>query len=278
VTVTWSRITITAGPERVDAIAAAVVEATGQGVEEPRAGVICTIIESEGAARSLATLLRHQFDGLDVAVEATVPVDWSTRWRDGIVTRSFGRLVLTPSWLPVAPHDNLVVVSIDPESAFGSGEHGSTRGALALLERTLAVRDRVLDLGSGSGILAIAAVKLGARAAIGIEVDADALPIADENARKNGAARAVRFLVGDAAQLAPLAGPAELICSNILRSVNTSLMPAILEALAPRGTVIFAGMEEDEAPLFRPVLEAHALHVVDEVSDAGWWSVAVRRR
>jgi ribosomal protein L11 methyltransferase len=278
VTADWSRITITADVDRVDAIAAALVEATGQGVEEPRAGVICTIVESAGAATSLATELRRRFGGIDIIVEATVPVDWSTRWRDGIVTRSFGRLVLTPSWLPVPPRENLVVVSIDPESAFGSGEHGSTRGALALLERRLAAGDRVLDLGSGSGILAIAAVKLGARSAIGIEVDADALPIADENARKNRTAHAVTFLVGDAAQLAPLAGPAELICSNILRSVNTSLMPAILAALAPRGTIIFAGMEENEAPLFLGVLAAHELEVVEETRDAGWWSVAVQPR
>jgi ribosomal protein L11 methyltransferase len=278
VTAKWSRITITANPERVDAIAAALVESTGQGVEELRAGVICTIVESDLAATSLATVLRDRFAGIDVVIEATVPVDWSTRWRDGIVTRTFGRLVLTPSWLPVAPHESLVVVSIDPESAFGSGEHGSTRGALALLERRLVVHDRVLDLGSGSGILAIAAIKLGARSAIGIEVDADALPIADENARKNGVDHAVTFLVGNAAQLAPLAGPAELICSNILRSVNTSLMPAILGALTPHGTIVFAGMEENEEALFRPVLEDHMLDVVDEVRDAGWWSVAVRRR
>ena len=277
-TAKWSRITITASPERIAAIAAALVEATGQGVEEPRAGVICTIVESDLAATSLATALRDRFAGIDVDIEATSPVDWSTHWRDGIVTRNFGRLVLTPSWLPVDPHDNLVVVSIDPESAFGSGEHGSTRGALALLERRLTERDRVLDLGSGSGILAIAAAKLGARSAIGIEVDADALPIADANAQKNGVAHAVTFLVGDAAQLAPLAGPAELICSNILRSVNTSLMPAILEALAPRGTIIFAGMEANEEPLFRPVVDDHMLDVVDEVHDAGWWSAAVRRR
>jgi ribosomal protein L11 methyltransferase len=276
VTAKWSRITITASPERVDAIAAALVKAAGHGVEEPRAGVICTLVESDGAARSLATELCHRFAGIDVLVETTVPVDWSTRWRDGIVTRSFGRLVLTPSWLPVTPHDNQVVVSIDPESAFGSGEHGSTRGALTLLERRIAVRDRVLDLGSGSGILAIAAVKLGARTAIGIEVDAEALPIAEENARKNRAAHAVTFLVGDASDLAPLAGPAELICSNILRSVNTSLIPAILQALAPHGIIIFAGMEENEEPLFRPVLSQHGLAVVDEVRDAGWWSLAVR--
>lgn len=277
-TAKWWRVTITANPDQIDAIAAVLVATTGHGVEEPRAGVICTIVDSEGDARALVTELREQFAGVKATIEATDPVDWSTRWRDGIVTRTFGRLVLTPSWLPVAPRDNHVVVSIDPESAFGSGEHGSTRGALALLERRLTVGDRVLDLGSGSGILAIAAIKLGARSAIGIEVDAEALPVADENARKNRVDHAVTFLVGDAAQLASLAGPVELICSNILRSVNTILMPAILDALAPEGTVIFAGMEVIEEPLFRPVLAEHRLDVVDEARDAGWWSVAVRRQ
>jgi ribosomal protein L11 methyltransferase len=278
VTAKWWRVTITAEPEIVDAIAAAVVNATGHGVEEPRAGVISTILSSERDANALVTAVRDQFAGVDATVDATIPVDWSTRWRDGIVTRTFGRLVLTPSWLPVAPRDDQVVVSIDPESAFGSGEHGSTRGALALLERRLAAGDRVLDLGSGSGILAIAAIKLGARSAVGIEVDAEALPVADENARKNRVDHAATFLVGDAAQLAPLAGPAALICSNILRSVNTILMPAILAALAADGTVIFAGMEVIEEALFRPVLEAHGLEVVDEERDAGWWSVAARRQ
>ena len=103
------------------------------------------------------------------------------------------------------------------------------------------------------------------------------IPIAEANARRNAADRRVTFLGGDASELAPLAGPADLICSNILRSVNALLMPAILAALAPTGIAIFAGMEEAEAPLFRPVLETGRLTVIDEVRDTGWWSVAVRR-
>lgn len=277
-TAEWWRVMITVNPDQCDAVAAMVVAATGHGVEEPRSGVIATIVDSKHDAEALVSAMRHQFTRIAATIEATVPVDWSTRWRDGIVTRNFGRLVITPSWLPVAPEDHHVVVTIDPESAFGSGEHGSTRGALALLERRLAPGGRVLDLGSGSGILAIAAVKLGARSAIGIEVDAEALPVAEENARKNRVDQAATFLVGDAAQLAPLAGPAELICSNILRSVNTALLPAIRVALAPDGTVVFAGMEVLEEPLFRPVLAEHGLEVVDDARDAGWWSVAVRRR
>jgi ribosomal protein L11 methyltransferase len=273
----WWRLTISCGPDRSDAIAAAMVDATGNGVEEPAVGTICTTVDSEAGAHQLLRDVVEQFGAVRGTVERTDPVDWSTRWRDGIVTRTFGRVVLTPSWLPVEPLPGQVVVSIDPESAFGSGEHGSTRGALTLLERQLQRGDRMLDLGSGSGILAIAAAKLGARSAIGIEVDEADMPIAEANAARNGVPGAVTFLCGDAGELAPLAGPAELICSNILRSVNILLLPSILRALTPEGIAIFAGMEEIEEPLFRPVLTASGVTSIDEVRDAGWWSVAVRR-
>ena len=186
-------------------------------------------------------------------------------------------VILTPSWLPVTPAADNVVISIDPESAFGSGEHGSTRGALALLERHLEDGDAMLDFGSGSGILAIAAAKLGARSAIGIEVDEESLPIAAANAAKNGVADRVTFLLGEAQELGALAGPAELICSNILRTVNTLLLPDIAAALAGSGIAIFAGMEEAEADIFRTVLLENGWTVVDEVKDAGWWSVAASR-
>jgi ribosomal protein L11 methyltransferase len=274
----WWRVTIATSPAQLDAVAAAVVAMTGQGVEEPAAGQLCTTVDSEFLAREIARSLAAQFSGIDTTVAGTAAVDWSTRWRDGIVQRHFGRLLLTPSWLAANLAPGEVVVTIDPESAFGSGEHGSTRGALALLERHLRPGDRMLDLGSGSGILAIAAATLGARSAIGIEIDDEALPIAEANARTNRVEQVVRFLVGDALALALIAGPAELICSNILRNVNTTLLPVMLQALAPGGTLIFAGMEEPEDSLFRPVLDAHELRVVDETRDAGWWSVAARCR
>jgi ribosomal protein L11 methyltransferase len=134
----------------------------------------------------------------------------------------------------------------------------------------------VLDFGSGSGILAIAAAKLGAVSAIGIEVDDESHPIAEANAEKNGVSDRVTFLVGDAGDLGILAGPAEVVCSNILRTVNTLLLPAIQRSLVPGGIAIFAGMEDMEEELFRPVLAREGWTVVDDVHDAGWWGVAAR--
>lgn len=273
----WWRIAIECRPEDTDLVAAALVVATGQGVEEPDAGVLLTVATSEAEAKGVVQDLAERFVGLDGSVTPLEPVDWSVRWRDGIRTRTFGRLTLTPSWLPVAVGDDEALVVLDPESAFGSGEHGSTRAALTLLERHLRPGQRMLDFGSGSGILAIAAAKLGAASAIGIEVDDESHPIAEANAEKNGVQDRVTFLVGDAGELGVLAGPAEVVCSNILRTVNVLLLPSIEKALVPGGLAIFAGMEDAEEDLFLPVLERHGFTVVDDVHDAGWWGVAARR-
>lgn len=272
----WWAVDVEAAPDRRDLVGAWLVARTGQAIEERDDGTLVTFAEDEAGADALIAALAEMH-----AVRATrrplEPVDWSVRWRDGIAPRHFGRLTVTPSWISGNEPDRITVV-VDPETAFGSGEHGSTRAALTLLERHLAPGDAVLDLGSGSGILAIAAVKLGARLATGIEIDDEANEIARANAARNGVAERTSFLTGDAADLAPLLGPADVLLSNILRTVNVTLLPAIRLALRRDGLAIFSGMETAEAPLFRPALEEADFGVVDEVTDAGWWAVAARRR
>jgi ribosomal protein L11 methyltransferase len=273
----WWAVDVRPADDGRDALSAWLVARTGQAVEERADGTIVTFATDEGAADALIDELRAEHgSGVTASRRPLETVDWSTKWRDGIQSRRFGRLTVTPTWLAGAD-DGLQVV-VDPETAFGSGEHGSTRAALLLLERRLRPGDRVLDLGSGSGILAIAAIRLGARVAIGIENDAEANAVARRNASRNGVEAQVEFLDGDAATLAPLAGPADLLLSNILRTVNTSLLPAIVAALSPDGVAIFSGMEATEAELFRPPLAAAGLEPIEEALDTGWWAVAVRRK
>lgn len=273
----WWRVTIRSRPADREAVAVFLVGVTGQGVEEAADGTIHAVASSEDHARGVVARVTDTFSAVEGDIARLDPVDWSVRWRDGIVTRRFKRLILTPTWLPVPAGPGEVVVTLDPESAFGTGEHGSTRAALALLERHLRPGDRMLDLGSGSGILAIAAALLGARSAIGIEVDEGALPIAEANAERNGVADRVTFLVGDAADLSAMVAPAELVCSNILRTVNAILLPTIHASLVSNGIAIFSGMEAAEEPLFLPVLEATGFAPFDDVRDGGWWAVVARR-
>jgi len=269
--VSWWAVEVEAAPERREVVGAWLVARTGQAIEERDDGTLVTVAETEPLADALiaAVAEAHQLQATRRPLDS---VDWAVHWRDGIEARRFGRLTVTPSWLETAPGQFTVV--LDPESAFGSGEHGSTRAALTLLERHLVPGATVLDLGSGSGILAIAAIKLGAGRAIGIEVDDEANRIARQNAGKNGVADRTEFLTGDAADLAPLLGPAGMIVSNILRNVNALLLPAIRASLAPGALCIFSGMEATEAPLFRPELAAHGFEVRDEVIDTAWWAVA----
>jgi ribosomal protein L11 methyltransferase len=275
---TWWAIDVRTTPEERDRLGAWLVARTGQAVEERDDGTLVTFAPDDAAAdRLIAELGREAGAPAETSRRRIEPVDWSTRWRDGLGARRFGRLTVAPSWTP-RPGETGPLVVLDPETAFGSGEHGSTRVALSLLERFVRPGDLVLDLGSGSGILAIAAVKLGAARAIGVESDAEATPVAARNVERNGVAAAVQLLEGDAGDLAPLLGPADLVLSNILRTANTALLPAIASALRSRGVAIFSGMEVAEAPLFLPPLEAAGFAVEEALSDSGWWGVAARRR
>jgi ribosomal protein L11 methyltransferase len=272
----WCALDVRSPPETRDAVATWLVGRTGQAVEERDDGLLTSFAPSESEAGSLLTDLRSAFGSAIAAAARPLPdVDWSRRWRQGLEPRIVGRLTVTPSW--TVPEGGLErTVIIDPETAFGTGEHGSTRGALLLLDRHLRPGDRVLDLGSGSGILAIAAVKLGASRATGIEIDPETEPIATNNALRNGVLDRVSFLTGDAAILTELLSPAELIVSNILRSVNQSLLVRIRASLAPGGIAIFAGMEQTERPIFLEAIAAAGFLVIDEAVDETWWSVAAR--
>jgi ribosomal protein L11 methyltransferase len=272
------------GAER-GSVAALLVQVTGQAIEEREDGTLIGWAETRARAEEIRSTFEARGTKHDVQIRELDDVDWTTEWKKGLAPRTIGRVILTPSWIPQTAGPGQVVVVVDPETAFGSGEHGSTRGALLLLDRTMHAYEarstkhgpRVLDLGSGSGILAIAAAKLGAQRAVGIEFDGEANPVAERNVERNGVGDRVVILEGDAGELAPLGAPADIVVSNILRTVNVMLLPAIVAALAPDGVAIFAGMEEQEEVLFRPALASHGLTVTDEVRDANWWSCMVVR-
>lgn len=273
----WA-VEVHAALDAQDDVAGWLVGRTGHAVEERDDGTIIGFAPSESAAHQLESELRSVFPSVsELVCRPLVPMDWSTRWREGLGPRRTGRLTVIPSWLLVPP-DSDVIVALDPENAFGSGEHGSTRAALALLERLLVPGMRVIDLGSGSGILAIAAVKLGARHAFGIDIDSEAIPVARRNAERNHATPQTEFLEGDALVLASLCQPADLILSNILREPNVQLLPVIRAALTQDGIAIFSGMEESEAPLFRPELEQAGFRSLQELIDDGWWATAAVRQ
>jgi ribosomal protein L11 methyltransferase len=272
----WCAIDVRSQADLRDRVAAWLVTRTGQAVEERADGTLVGFAPDAGEAGALLAGLQASFGAAVAAAPREVPeVDWRLRWRDGLGPRRIGRLTISPSWTAGTAGDGPLLV-LDPETAFGSGEHGSTRSVLALLDALLVPGDRVLDLGSGSGILALAALRLGARRATGVDLDPEAEPVARRNAERNGLAGLAEFLTGDAAVLGPLLGPVELLTANILRSGNEALLGPIRTALVPGGLALFGGMEAPEQPGFLAALAAAGYAPVAEMVDSGWWAVAAR--
>jgi len=185
---------------------------------------------AEAAAREL---------GAGAAVEAVPARDWGEEWKRGLGPVSVGRVFLRPSWVEARPPPGAAEVVLDPGMAFGTGTHPTTGLCLEAVDAFLAARPgaSVLDVGTGSGILAIAAAKLGAGRVVGIDDDPVAVEVARENAERNGAAVDVRIDPAGA-----LRGRFDLVVANILANVLVALAPAIAARTAPGGEVVLAGV------------------------------------
>ncbi len=273
---TWHRVVCApSAPTLADGVAAAMFAAGAEGVHEDGATLV-THLPDGADVDAFARALR----AVDAAVEVTSApledVDWSLAWRTRIGAHRLGTLTVTPPWLAEGLPPATTVV-IEPAMAFGTGEHPTTRGVVRLLEGTIRPGDAVADLGAGSAVLAIAAVKLGAARAFAIENDADSIANAEENVVRNGVAAQVAVLEGDAAQLLPLVAPVRVILANIISSVLLELLPALPAALAPEGEIILSGILQEERPSILAALAAQGWRVVAEDAEDVWWSVRAAR-
>jgi len=167
--------------------------------------------------------------------------DWVAKSRDQLGSiRVSARLWIVPTWR-APPEPDAINLILDPGLAFGTGSHPTTRLCLQWLERTIAGGETVLDYGCGSGILAIAALRLGARRAVGIDIDPDAVAVARANAERNGVAG--EFLDSRA----PLALTADVIVANILANPLKLLAPVLISHCAPAGRLALSGILSGQA-------------------------------
>jgi ribosomal protein L11 methyltransferase len=200
--------------------------------------------------------------------------DWAAAWKRGLQPRKVTRrVVVKPTWTEWAPAPTEVVIDIDPQMAFGTGEHATTRGCIRLLDGAIREGDRVLDVGSGSGILAIAAARLGAAEVVAVEYDPDANLNARENLELNSVSDRVRILerLADAALIRDLA-PFDLILANILSGVIRPLLPAFAASLREEGRLIVSGILRSEHAEVVAAAERAGFRISRVDEEEEWWS------
>lgn len=252
----------------------------GGGVQETREGFTTYLLPPP----ELDGFLARVREGLNRIVPGAPEVrwswqpheDWEHLWRKGLGPRRVTpRITVAPSWdLPSVPEEE-ILICLDPGMAFGTAEHATTRGCLRLLDGRVREGDRVADIGAGSGILSIAAVRLGAVEVLAVEVDPMACQAARENLEANGVAERVNLLTREVRAGDPLAGaPFQGIVSNIQPFVLEPLLPTFRESLVSGGWLILSGLLLEEKDELLASARAEGFVLEDEDWEETWWSGA----
>ncbi len=236
---------------------------------------------SEDAARAANALTIQLMDctgGMDgwSLTQETVPAeDWANTWKAFFhVERVSDRIVTKPSWEPYHEQPGDCVIELDPGMSFGTGQHETTRGCLRFIDLLTAQSNRslsFLDLGCGSGILSIAAAKLGCQPLDAIDNDPDAVAIAKENIMHNGVADCIRVSTGDVAWLENM-GRYDLVAANILAPVLIKHAASISATVENGGHLLLAGILTTQYPDVLHAYHALGFHEEEHVNDGEWTS------
>ena len=243
------------------------------GVAAPSAGrayVVAFFATRERATAAAETL------ALRGSISDVPEQDWSEAWKRGLAPIAVGRVFIRPSWVSAVPPDGSVEVVLDPGMAFGTGTHPTTALCLAGIDVLLAASpgSDVLDVGTGSGVLAIAAFKLGAARVVATDDDPVALRVAGENARRNGAA-----LELTPAPPEQVAGLFRIVVANILANTLVELAPGLAARVAPGGTLLLSGVLSGQVEDVRVACRRHGLRALPALdrADGEWRLVAMGR-
>ena len=282
----WLRVTARSPSDELSGLLAEGLLACGGTAIEDRGDALVTYIPLDDDAAEILARVReelHAILGVEPAHldgEQVPEQDWLALWRSGLQPRRIGgRLIVSPTWSEVRAAPDDIVIRIDPQMAFGTGEHASTRGVLTLMQNVIVPGARLLDVGSGSAILAIAGVLLGADHAVAAESDEDAQANAAENVTRNGVAGQVTLLCArvDETFLHQYGGGAfDGILANVLSGVLVPLLPAFHRSLADAGWAILSGILPEEADTVRLAAEQAGFSVEAEHTEEQWWSVTLR--
>lgn len=202
--------------------------------------------------------------------------DWANSWKKYFKVLKIGqRTVIRPTWEKYDKKPGEVVIDLDPGMAFGTGSHATTSQAMELTEKYLKPKDKVIDVGTGSGIISIQAGKLGASLVNAYDFDAVAVKSAERNVQDNNLSEIVSVKQNDL--LTGIEEKANLIIANIVADVIINLIPQLDYSLMENGTVILSGIIEKRLKDIRDLLRDYDYEIIEEREKDGWYALAVKR-
>jgi ribosomal protein L11 methyltransferase len=245
---------------------------------EPAPSPIHWRVFFNGAAQRAAAAaeLRAQFPELQLAFVDVDDENWAARSQRAMSAIRAGVFVVAPPWdLPRQSDRDAITIVIEPSRGFGTGHHASTRLCLRALS-SLDVRDRLaFDLGTGSGVLAMAAALKGAREVVAVDVDPDAIDAARESAALNALPPVIEFRVADFRQDSTI-GRADLVLANLTGAMLISSASQIQSLLAPGGALVLSGFDENEREAVRNAYAVLELH--ERLVEEGWAALVLRSK
>lgn len=249
-------------------------------LERDRAhSLIHVYIKQDSIAAEAAAFLKERLtaEGIEheISIVGVNEEDWANNWKQYYHTQRIGkRLVVSPSWEDYEPTGDDVLMRLDPGMAFGTGTHDTTRLCLELLEECVGEKTRILDVGTGSGILSVGGVLLGAPSALGVDIDPVAVKVANENAELNGVSDKTTFVCGDLTD--KVSGTFEIVTANIVADVIIRLLGTVKNYLIPGGVLIVSGIIDTRADEVENACHEAGFETVRRREHGGWVAILLR--
>ena len=237
------------------------------------------ISECDNAAEALE-FLKERLNAEKIPFETSSlgvdDADWNENWKKYFHTIEIGeKLAVVPSWEEYKNPDNRTVLSIDPGAAFGTGTHATTSLCLSVLDKKVSSGQKVLDIGCGSGILAIASVLLGADYAVGVDIDAQSVKTAKENAEINNLTNKTEFFVGDLAD--KVSGKYNIVCANIVADVIIRLLPDVGQFMEEDGILIISGIIDIRKDDVLNAIKQNGFTITEEAYRENWCAFTLKK-
>jgi ribosomal protein L11 methyltransferase len=214
----------------------------------------------------------------EMRIERRREEDWANAWKDHYQPVRVGkRVVVRPPWREYEAQPEDIVIELDPGMAFGTGTHPTTRLCMMALEEAIEPSQRVLDVGTGSGVLAIAAVRLGAASVDAVDIEPVSVRAAKENRDRNGVHDALRVEVGSVGTDEPFEGTYDLVLANIIARILIELGEGIVPHVAEGGTLVLSGIIETKEDAVRQWFEPRGFELVKRSQMEDWVALVYRR-